>query len=301
MEGNGYLMNLRNWRRYTPYEFDIKMSKNEDRMNRLGKIIDQDIYFSLMSQKKKIPNSEENYVVENDKEFNPLNQNLIQNNFNYQSAINPKNNLMQISNNSFKIPRSPNYQPETPSRFLINNEKRILDDNKIFNTFGNERNINNRPEEQINPYQKKNEEFNEYNMERKLSRRVINNEFNPKTRNKINYNDWENDNRNINNRYNDYEDQKEIYNNNFRSQNIPRRNNYNAPRSPINYESKEDNYKNNRYNNSFRDKMNDIDLNNIQMNKEKNYLNTKNLGDTLNNRRRFYNSQLNFPPKEDEF
>ena len=301
MEGNGYLMNLRNWRRYTPYEFDIKMSKNEDRMNRLGKIIDQDIYFSLMPQRKKIPNSEENYVVENDKEFNPLNQNLIQNNFNYQSAINPKNNLMQISNNSFEIPSSPNYKPETPSRFLINNEKRILDDNKIFNTFGNERNINNRPEEQINPYQKKNEEFNEYNMERKQSPRVINNEFNPKTRNKINYNDWENDNRNINNRYNDYEDQKEIYNNNFRSQNIPRRNNYNAPRSPINYESKEDNYKNNRYNNSFRDKMNDIDLNNIQMNKEKNYLNTKNLGDTLNNRRRFYNSQLNFPPKEDEF
>ena len=139
-------------------------------------------------------------------------------------------------------------------------------------------------------------------MERKQSPRVINNEFNSKTRNKMNYNDWENDNRNINNRYNDYEDQKEIYNNNnFRSQNIPRRNNYNAPRSPNNFEAKDDNYKNNRYNNSFRDKMNDIDLNNIQIKKEKNYLNTKNLGDTLNNRRRFYNSQLNFPPKDDEF
>ena len=52
MEGNGYFMPLRNSRRYTPYEFDLKMSHNEDRMNRLGKIIDQDIYFTLMSRKK---------------------------------------------------------------------------------------------------------------------------------------------------------------------------------------------------------------------------------------------------------
>lgn len=53
MEGNGYFMPLRNSRRYTPYEFDLKMSQNEDRMNRLGKIIDQDIYYTLMSNRKK--------------------------------------------------------------------------------------------------------------------------------------------------------------------------------------------------------------------------------------------------------
>ena len=77
MEGNGYLMPLRNNRRYTPYEFDLKMSQNEERMNRLGKIIDQDIFYSLMSNRK-TPSvtSGPNYVVENKKEYNPLNANI---------------------------------------------------------------------------------------------------------------------------------------------------------------------------------------------------------------------------------
>lgn len=300
MEGNGYLMNLRNRRRYTPYEFDLKMSKNENRMNRLGKIIDQDIYFSLMTQRK-TPSTYngENYVVENNKEFVPLNKNIMQNNFNSQSVISPKNNLMEISNNSFKIPRSPLYKQDNPTRILMNKENDIVNNYKMTENYENDRNINIRPEGQIkNSYQNKNNDFNNYNMERKKYPRVLNNDINSRTRNRIGYNEWENENRNMNNRYNDYEDQKEFYNNNFRSQDIPTKNNYNIPRSPINYGEKEENFDNNRYKGTLRDKMNDIDLNNIQINR--NYLNTKNLGDTLNNRKRFYNSQLNFPPKEEE-
>ena len=110
MEGNGYLLPLRNSRRYTPYEFDIKMSQNEERMSRLGKIIDQDIFFNLMSQRKTPQvTTGPNYVVENKKEYNPLNKNLKMNNFCLKTETTPRNNLMEVSSNSFKIPRSPRY------------------------------------------------------------------------------------------------------------------------------------------------------------------------------------------------
>ena len=101
MEGNGYFMPLRNSRRYTPYEFDLKMSYNEDRMNRLGKIIDQDIYFTLMSRKKTPNASGENYVVENNKEYKPLNQNLNAMNFNLKNDIMKKEQLFQNTKKSF--------------------------------------------------------------------------------------------------------------------------------------------------------------------------------------------------------
>ena len=70
----------------------------------------------------------------------------------------------------------------------------------------------------------------------------------------------------------------------------------------MNYEAKEvDNYMNNRYKNSFRERMNDINLNNMRPNnKQKLYNPTNQRYGMENNRRRFYNSQLNFPPKEEE-
>ena len=167
MEGNGYFMPLRNSRRYTPYEFDLKMSQNEDRMNRLGKIIDQDIYYTLMSNRKKTPLvSGQNYVVENNKEYKPLNQNLNSINFNIKNDTMQKNNLMEISNNSFKIPRSPRYINSNQMRQFREPEKEFMNDEGRYGNYNpNERYMNNMNDEQINLYPKRNNnDFNNYNM-----------------------------------------------------------------------------------------------------------------------------------------
>ena len=71
------------------------MSQNEERMNRLGKNIDQDIFYSLMSQRK-TPSvtTGPNYVVENKKEYIPLNKNLKINIYKKKNKINNKNNFI---------------------------------------------------------------------------------------------------------------------------------------------------------------------------------------------------------------
>ena len=123
---------------------------------------------------------------------------------------------------------------------------------------------------------------------------------NPRNENDKIYNDF--DYEMGNKRYNDYnEPRRFINNNNFRSQEISKIN-YDIPQNPMNYEAKEvDNYMNNRYKNSFRERMNDINLNNMRPNnKQKLYNPTNQRYGMENNRRRFYNSQLNFPPKEEE-
>ena len=303
MEGNGYLMPLRNNRRYTPYEFDLKMSQNEERMSRLGKIIDQDIFYSLMSHRK-TPSvtTGPNYVVENKKEFNPLNSNFNPNNFSRRKEMTPRNDLMKISSNSFKIPRSPGYDTINPVRQFREPEKEMLNDNRRYanNNIQDERLF----DEPTNSFRKRNNDnqFNDFIKENKYPR-MMNNEFNnSRNVNNNKYNDF--DYEMANKRFSPYNQPRRlINNNNFRSQEISKIN-YDVPKSPINYEAKEENnYMNNGYKNSFRERMNDINLNDMKPNnKQKLYNpNEQRYGMGNNNiRRKFYNSQLNFPPKEEE-
>ena len=302
MEGNGYFMPLRNRRRYTPYEFDLKMSQNEDRMNRLGKIIDQDIYYTLMSNRKKTPSvSGQNYVVENNKEYKPLNQNLNSINFNIKNDNIQKNNLMEISNNSFKIPRSPRYNNSNQMRQFREPEKEIMNDEGRYGNYNpNEIYVNNMNDEQISLYPKRNNnDFNDYNMNNQYPR-IMDNENTLRNGGMDHFREYSNANVNINKRYNDYEEPRVLFNNNFRSQEISKRNN--IPRSPMNYEENEGNFVNNRYNNSIRERINDIDLNDMRIkNNEKNFNSSiQRKGINTINRRGFYNSQLNFPPKEED-
>ncbi len=294
-------MPLRNSRRYTPYEFDLKMSYNEDRMNRLGKIIDQDIYFTLMSRKKTPNASGENYVVENNKEYKPLNQNLNAMNFNLKNDIMKKDNLMEISSNSFKIPRSPLYTNPNQMRQFREQEKEDMNNEGRYRNYNpNERFMNNQNDEQINFYQKRNNnDFNNYNMNNQYPR-IIDNNNNLRNKNIDHFREYNNDNETRNKRYNDYDQPRVLFNNNFRSQEISRRNN--IPRSPINYEENEGNMTNNRFNNRIRDRMNDIDLNDMTIKNEERIFNPSNQRYGANNksRRGYYNSQLNFPPKEEE-
>ena len=179
MEGNGYLLPLRNARRYTPYEFDLKMSQNEQRMSRLGKIIDQDIFYSLMSQRK-TPSvtTGPNYVVENKKEYNPLNKNLKMNNYNLKTEITPKNNLIEVSSSSFKIPRSPRYDNINQTRQFREQEKQMMNNDR---RFGDNNNQNERfMDEPINNYRNRNNninDFDEYNNDNNYPR-MMNNERN---------------------------------------------------------------------------------------------------------------------------
>ena len=299
MEGNGYFMPLRNRKRYTPYEFDLKMSQNEERMSRLGKIIDQDIFYNLISRRK-TPSviTGPNYVVENNKEYIPLNQNLKAYNFNPKKEITLKDNLVQISSNSFKIPRSPRYDNINQTRRFMEQENEIVNNRRYGNNNINERFV----DEPINSYQNRNNNFNEYSNENQYQRMLDNENNNPRNRNNRPYNDIDLEIGNGNQRYNDYEEQKR-FNNNFRSQEISKMNNYNIPKSPINYEEKEQNLRNNGYKNSFRERMNDIDLNDMKLKNEDKYYkqNNQNYEKMANNRRGFYNSQLNFPPKEEEY
>ena len=302
MEGNGYFMPLRNSRRYTPYEFDLKMSQNEDRMNRLGKIIDQDIYYTLMSNRKKTPSvSGQNYVVENNKEYKPLNQNLNTMNFNLKNDIMKKDNLMEISSNSFKIPRSPLYTNPNQMRQFREQEKEDMNNEGRYRNYNpNERFMNKQNDEQINFYQKRNNnDFNNYNMNNHYPR-IIDKDNNLRNKNIDRFREYNNDNETRNKRYNDYDQPRVLFNNNFRSQEISRRNN--IPRSPINYEENEGNMMNNRFNNRIRDRMNDIDLHDMTIKNEERKFNPSNQRYGANNksRRGYYNSQLNFPPKEEE-
>ena len=300
MEGNGYFMPLRNSRRYTPYEFDLKMSHNEERMNRLGKIIDQDIICTLMSSRKTPNVSGQNYVVENNKEYKPLNQNLNTINFNNKNDTLKKDNFVEISNNSFKIPRSPIYNNPNQMRQYREQEKEVMNNEGRYKNYNpNERFMKNENGEQINFYEKRNNnDFNNYNMNNQYPR-IMDNENNLRNRNIECFRDYNNDNEFRNKRYNDYEEPRVLYNNNFRSQEIPRRNN--ISRSPMYYEDNEGNMMNNRYNNSIRERMNDIDLNDMRIKNEERKFNSGNqrYGVNNNTRRGYYNSQLNFPPKEE--
>ena len=239
--------------------------------------------------------------MENNKEYKPLNQNLNTMNFNLKNDIMKKDNLMEISSNSFKIPRSPLYSNPNQMRQFREQEKEDMNNEGRYRNYNpNERFMNNKNDKQINFYQKRNNnDFNNYNMNNQYPR-IMDNDNNLRNKNIDRFREYNNDNETRNKRYNDYDQPRVLFNNNFRSQEISRRNN--IPRSPINYEENEGNMINNRFNNRIRDRMNDIDLNDMTIKNEEKKFNPSNQRYGANNksRRGYYNSQLNFPPKEEE-
>ena len=126
MEGNGYFMPLRNAKRYTPFEFDKMMSKNENRMDTLGKIIDQDIYSCMMADRKTPLVLTPKLILDNSNGMNSIGPTLKSNNFNSQSQQIPKNTLRQISTESFRILQSPRHMNSIQRQNLMNEENTII-------------------------------------------------------------------------------------------------------------------------------------------------------------------------------
>ena len=313
MEGNGYFMPLRNAKRYTPYDFDKLMSQNENRMDILGKIIDQDIINCLMADRKTPLVLTPKLILDNSNGMKSIGPKNNTNNYNSQSQTIIKNPLQKISRDSFRItPQNPHLlNPDQRKRYL-NEENNIINNNKVL-----QNNINNdftNPEEQINSHWKYDGPF-----ERRQYPRMNNNERYYRNRNdepvKLNYNELNN---NMYNRNNNYPKNYNNGNNNiYRSQEIPRsrsNNNYVRMRRPTPYNDGYNNNNNdrfynntlnNRYNNeNFGDGINEDFRNNrlrvfSLQNNNYNYKNTNSKEDSQEKSdyisRGYYNSQLNFP------
>ncbi len=313
MEGNGYFMPLRNAKRYTPYDFDKLMSQNENRMDILGKIIDQDIINCLMADRKTPLVLTPKLILDNSNGMKSIGPKNNTNNYNSQSQTIIKNPLQKISRDSFRItPQNPHLlNPDQRKRYL-NEENNIINNNKVL-----QNNINNdftNPEEQINSHWKYDGPF-----ERRQYPRMNNNERYYRNRNdepvKLNYNELNN---NMYNRNNNYPKNYNNGNNNiYRSQEIPRsrsNNNYVRMRRPTPYNDGYNNNNNdrfynntlnNRYNNeNFGDGINEDFRNNrlrvfSPQNNNYNYKNNNSKEDSQEKSdyisRGYYNSQLNFP------
>ena len=304
MEGNGYFMPLRNAKRYTPFEFDKMMSKNENRMDTLGKIIDQDIYSCMMADRKTPLVLTPKLILDNSNGMNSIGPKLKSNNFNSQSQQIPKNTLRQISTESFRILQSPRHMNSIQRQNLMNEENTIINNNKELQHNLNDQFTKYDPEEEINTHWKY-EGPTGYNTEKKHYPRMLNIESNYRNEEpvKINQPDFNEDyteriynNRSIRN------------NNNYRSQDFQRdNNNYEGGRrSPYNqqYNDKFNDRYNYRYNNY--DEENNMDYKNRNIrafspvkNDNRQIQNDKYNEDKKDNasyvRRGFYNSQLNFP------
>ena len=319
MEGNGYFMPLRNAKRYTPYEFDKMMSHNENRMNHLGKIIDQDIYNCMMADRKTPLVLTPKLILDNSNGINSIAPKNNPNTFNSQSQRISKNPLQQISRDSFKIaPQSPRHMNPVQRQKFMDEENNIINNNKELQNNLNDEFTKYNPEEDNNSHWKYDGPSN-YNLEKKHYPRINNNESYYRNRNdepvKINQ-DYNN---NIYNRNNNYPDNN--YNNNinniYRSQEIPRNrsnNNYVRMRRPTPYNDGYNDRNNDRYNNNnYNDRYNNNNFeeptngdfrnnrnrafspqNNNYNNKNNNFNeDSKEKSDYV--RRGYYNSQLNFP------
>lgn len=310
MEGNTYFLPLRNAKRYTPYEFDNMMSQNENRMDTLGKIIDQDIYNCLMKDRKTPDRNTPlvltpKLILDNSKGINTLGPKLKSNNFVSQSQNTFRNPLKEVPNESFNIPQSPQYMNTMKRQRLINEENNIMNNN---------RNLPNRyeqfePEQEIN-YRQFREPSNYGNEFRNSPRNLNNRNYYNRNDEPVKINDFNNE---ITNRNNDYPDR--FYNNNnnntLRSQDFSRsRSNYMGARRPTPFEEVNNNrnsYENNRYNNdNFDEGNNNRDFRNRSFkvqspmrndyNQGRNGQNIEDRKEDLNYvKRGFYNSQLNYP------
>ena len=324
---NGYFMPTRNEKRYTPFEFDKMMSKNENRMDNLGKIIDSEIINYMMSSRKTPLTLTPKLILDSSNGKNTLGPKInTNNNFNNQSQRILKNPLQKISNDSFRIPKSPRHMNNMQRQQFINEENNMINNNKQLQNNLNDEFTKYDPEEEIPSQHWKYDGPTGYNLERKHYPRMANNGNYYKNDEpvKINTTDFNEDlyNRNEDNYpeplYND-RNRNINYNNNmnnFRSQEIPRsrRNNSYMERrrpTPYNEEYNDRNYYNNRYNNiNENDRYNNNydEGNNMEFrNRSFRALSPRNnekINDKINDEekdnanyviRGYYNSQLNFP------
>ena len=293
MEGNGYLLPLRNAKRYTPYEFDRMMSKNENRMDTLGKILDTDIYNCMMADRRTPLILTPKLILDNNNGIDAIRPPSKTNNLSQSQQI-LRNPLSPVLNDSFKIPQSPHQINSIQRQKYINLENntirndRYMPSNDEFNQF--------EPKQEMNPQNMRYEENPRYTNEKRYFLRRTNHRDDEPV--KINQNDYANKNYG-------YPEQK--YNNNLRSQEIPiNRNNYNMERRrPTPYNEEYNDRKINSYdafNNDNYDERNKEEFKNRNLRafSPKNNDNTIQKNEDLNNnlsyiRRGYYNSQLNFP------
>ena len=284
MEGNSYFLPLRNAKRYTPYEFDKMMSHNENRMDTLGKLIDQDIYNCMMANRKTPDRNTPlvltpKLILDNSNGVNTLGPKSNLNNFNSQSHNSFRTPLKKVPNESFNISQNPRY---------MNSMQKQNNNYEQFN-----------PEEEIKAHKWKYEGSLGYNNRPYRNPRVLHTDDEPL---KVSQDYFNNDfiGQNYNNRNNNV----------FRSQDFSRsRRNYNEERNPAPYDEGRNSYGNDRFvgnNNTNFDGGNNQDFrerslrvnnpeNNIGRNEE--YNDNKNLNFV---RRGNYNSQLNYPNRYED-
>ena len=283
MEGNSYFLPLRNAKRYTPYEFDKMMSHNENRMDTLGKLIDQDIYNCMMADRKTPDRSTPlvltpKIILDNSNDINTLGPKMNSNNFNSQSHNSFRNPLSPVSNESFGISQNPRY---------MNSMQRQNNNYEQFN-----------PEEEIKAHKWKYEGSLGNNNRPYRNPRVLHTDDEPlKVSQDYFNNDFpgqQNNNRN---------------NNVFRSQDFSRRRrNYNEERNPTPYDEGRNSYGNDRVRENNFDGQNNGDFrerslraNNPENNFGRNEDNNDNRRENLNFvRRGYYNSQLNYPNRYED-
>ena len=283
MEGNSYFLPLRNAKRYTPYEFDKMMSHNENRMDTLGKLIDQDIYNCMMADRKTPDRSTPlvltpKIILDNSNDINTLGPKMNSNNFNSQSQNSFRNPLRQVANESFNISQNPRY---------MNSMQRQNNNYEQFN-----------PEEEIKAHKWKYEGSLGNNNRPYRNPRVLHTDDEPL---KVNQDYFNNDfpGQQYNNRNNNV----------FRSQDFSRRRrNYNEERNPTPYDEGRNSYGNDRVRENNFDGQNNGDFrerslraNNPENNIGRNEDNNDNRRENLNFvRRGYYNSQLNYPNRYED-
>ena len=283
MEGNSYFLPLRNAKRYTPYEFDKMMSHNENRMDTLGKLIDQDIYNCMMADRKTPDRSTPlvltpKLILDNSNNINTLAPKMNSNNFNSQSHSSFRNPLRQVANESFNISQNPRY---------MNSIQRQNNNYEQFN-----------PEEEIKAHQWKYEGTLGNNNRPYRNPRVLHTDDEPL---KVNQDYFNNDfpGQQYNNRNN----------NTFRSQDFSRRRrDYNEETRPTPYDEGRNSYGNDRVREDNLDGGNNGDYrerslrannpeNNVGRNEEYKDKERENLNFV---RRGYYNSQLNYPNRYED-
>ena len=283
MEGNSYFLPLRNAKRYTPYEFDKMMSHNENRMDTLGKLIDQDIYNCMMADRKTPDRSTPlvltpKLILDNSNDINTLGPKMNSNNFNFQSHNSFRNPLRQVSNESFNISQNPRY---------MNSMQRQNNNYEQFN-----------PEEEIKAHKWKYEGSLGNNNRPYRNPRVLHTDDEPL---KVNQDYFNNDfpGQQYNNRNNNI----------YRSQDFSRRRrNNNEERNPTPYDEGRNSYGNDRArednfdggnNGDYRERS--LRANNPENNFGRNDNNNDNGRENLNFvRRGYYNSQLNYPNRYED-
>ena len=283
MEGNSYFLPLRNAKRYTPYEFDKMMSHNENRMDTLGKLIDQDIYNCMMADRKTPDRSNPlvltpKLILDNSNNINTLAPKMNSNNFNSQSHNSFRNPLRQVANESFNISQNPRY---------MNSMQRQNNNYEQFN-----------PEEEIKAHQWKYEGTLGNNNRPYRNPRVLHTDDEPL---KVNQDYFNNDfpGQQYNNRNN----------NTFRSQDFSRRRrDYNEERRPTPYDEGRNSYGNDRVrednlgggnNGDYRERS--LRANNPENNVGRNEEHKDKERENLNFvRRGYYNSQLNYPNRYED-